>query len=103
MKKIAAAAILAALASTLVVSSADARPWHRHGGVWAGAATGLVVGGVLAAGAYGPYGYYQPGYYYAPPGPGYVQAPRQRNHSGNCTRSVRQDMYGQPFDWWDCN
>jgi len=33
MKKIAAAAVLAALASTLAVSSADARPWYRHGGV----------------------------------------------------------------------
>ena len=72
-----AAAAVIGVAALSVPTQADARGWHRGGGVAAGVIGGLAAGAIIGSAAagggyYGPgYGYYGGPYYYGAAYPAY--------------------------------
>jgi len=78
-KALAVLATVAAVGATAVSAPAQARGWGWGPGIGLGLAVGA-----LAAGAYGPYGYYGPGYGYYGYGPGYY-------------RPAYYGYYGRPY------
>lgn len=77
ISKIATVAALIGAVTIASIDSASARR-NRTGAVVAGAAAGLILGGLIASqGSRGPYygGYYAPGPAYYDPGPAYYYAP----------------------------
>jgi hypothetical protein len=65
-----AAAATLAFAAVAAPQSAEARHWHRGGGIAAGIIGGLAAGAIIGSAANGYYGF-GPGYYAYAPGPYY--------------------------------